>query len=282
MTVLSAADANRVPVGIREVSDLREVEVGACARRGHLFLRNNPDHSRIFVFFNGEVPAHLLGQGPTFQRWTWASDFANPVLCVSDPSVDGSDDLQIGWYVAGENGGVFDDLMGVVEDACVKTVGKDAEIVCVGSSAGGFAALMAALRNRCDGAVVFNPQADIMRYRERAVSRFVARFRPDFTDSLAMWGERTSLVKNIPFYRARAKVAYWQNTEDRFHYLNHCKRIQSYVSKLPDDLRREFSFNFYADIQAGHNPPKRGPFLEAIEAAYPGSIAVAATEAAAG
>ncbi|WP_165816154.1 prolyl oligopeptidase family serine peptidase [Kumtagia ephedrae] len=268
---MKAFGASRPCRHIPDVPDLADVAVGACGKRDHLFFRNNPDHSRIFVFFNGEIPAHLLGQGPTFQRWTWASDFSNPVLCVSDASVDGRDDLQIGWYVADRDGGTFDDLMDLVEDVCTRTVGKNAEIVCVGSSAGGFAALMAACRNRCDGAVVFNPQVDIMRYRERAISRFMARFCPDMGDSSGQWGDRTSLIESIPRYSARAKIVYWQNTDDHFHFRNHCKNFRDAVARLPAEIQKNVSFNFYTDPVAGHNPPTKERFLAAIERAYPGA-----------
>ena len=106
-------------------------------------------HKRLFILMPSAINRRTTTL-PAFSRWTWAGAdvFPGNVLCVSDPTIELHQQLQIGWMLGTKSNPVLDDLVIFIEEFA-ETHGIPSEhIIFYGSSAGGFSALAAAARER--------------------------------------------------------------------------------------------------------------------------------------
>ncbi|WP_144794994.1 DUF6270 domain-containing protein [Kocuria palustris] len=151
--------------------------------------------SSIPVFFNGNVPSREEKSGPFFSGGRVGPAVSPVYAAISDPAVDRDSQVRLGWY-AGFDGA---DVTAAILDALRAL--SDAwrrELVLVGGSGGGFAALRyAALLDRPVSALVWNPQTDILRYNRTFVDQYLqsafAEHSPEVPSAETWLQERTEL-----------------------------------------------------------------------------------------
>lgn len=130
-----------------------------------LLLAGDPlasEQKRIPVFFNGAIMGREEAEPPFFSGGGVARQADSPIICISDPTVDSNDAINIAWY-AGRRGEALQSQLTELFTKLADTFGK--ELMFMGASAGGFAAIYYAAQLG-DKASVFawNPQTDITYY----------------------------------------------------------------------------------------------------------------------
>ncbi|WP_157438957.1 DUF6270 domain-containing protein [Aestuariimicrobium kwangyangense] len=114
------------------------------------------------VFLSGAVTGRNGASGPFFSGLGVMSEVGGPYLCLSDPTLDHDSELALGWYTGLPGEGVREAMAHFL--AAVHTrLGR--ELLLVGGSGGGFAALsLAEVTSVPTSVFVWNPQTDILRY----------------------------------------------------------------------------------------------------------------------
>lgn len=129
---------------------------------------------RMPVFFNGSVGERKGTRPPYFSgKHIWRS-INSGIIAFSDPIYEVSPTIQIGWYT-GIPRWHLQERVAEVLTFLSQLSGK--EILCIGGSGGGFAALEAATRIHC-AAFVWNPQTAIMAYSGQAISAWLSVLFP--------------------------------------------------------------------------------------------------------
>ncbi|QBF46698.1 DUF6270 domain-containing protein [Janibacter limosus] len=116
----------------------------------------------IPVFFGGAMPSRPQHTPPFFSGHNLGKLAGGRYLAFSDPLVAADTDLTLGWY-AGRAGDHAQETIARVLELAHRRWGQ--ELLLVGGSGGGFAALEQLRRARVPtSAFVWNPQTDIQRY----------------------------------------------------------------------------------------------------------------------
>lgn len=208
---------------------------------------------------------------PAFNRWTWAKDgvFPGNVLCVSDPTLELHDDLEIGWCLGRKEHCATTELSRFVTRFAEERKIPYENIVIYGSSAGGFAAL--ALSAKIDGstAVAINPQVDALAYSGKEQVALVSevcfgvpqdkikRDYPERVDMKEAWRNKN-----------KSRAFFVQNLEDGHHYDVHFKPMWESLGCEPAQEGVTYSGRHIAWIyrqQGGHIPETKEMASEIVK-----------------
>jgi pimeloyl-ACP methyl ester carboxylesterase len=193
-------------------------------------------------------------------------------LYLSDSTLEINDSVEIGWYVGTEKHDLIADYAKVVND--VVWAGGYSNVVCVGSSAGGFGALALSRRIRNSVAVVFSPQTTIAGYHLRQRKALAAAAFPQhktFEQVEVEFGNRVNLRKLYHELRSDNFVHFVQNTGDRFHFEAHYVpfALANGVDPEKGAYSKRRRMNFVVEhYETEHAPPSRRNFLEHIQQAH--------------
>lgn len=173
------------------------------------------------------------------------------MLAFSDPTLDLSSSLRLGWYL----GTTEIDLPRAMAEI-VQSVARASQVDQVflqGGSGGGFAAIATAVHTPEAVAVAFSPQTDIRAYAPRFVKECLTTVFPDgstcnggddvhrLTASWAGWGLR-------PMSRASSLI---ENSGDEFHRTKHTAPLADYVRETSRGLLTVTGL----DMGPGHRAP---------------------------
>lgn len=121
------------------------------------------ESKRLYVFLNGAV-SEIGADIPMFRRWSYYKFVDGSVINISDPMYKMYDQLKLGWYYGNE---VFDLRKKVAEfvlAVALKLDVKQDDIIFVGSSGGGCAAIGCASYIRGATSISINPQIILAEY----------------------------------------------------------------------------------------------------------------------
>lgn len=243
-------------VVLQNYADFSEIPFGAGGIAFDTYFHNCAYHGVVFVLFNGAVPDHAYGRKEYFQRWTWAADFGAPVFIHSDRLVGTETGLRLGWYVGRAEGPTFaetlTDLVGRIDVLFPGSVK-----VAVGSSGGGFAALMSVIAGPLDMAIVFNPQTLVLDYYPDHVAEFLKVYGRERGALGEADLDRLSARRAVVGLTAPKSIHYFQNVADKFHHKNHMTPFMDQTTKLPPEVGALISYHLYNAPESGHNPPTR-------------------------
>lgn len=219
------------------------------------------------VFFTGAVSKRENKKGPFFSGLGITHNKKIPLIAIADPCLDSDTSLSLAWYVGGPNDAFTKNLTVLLT---VLQENLDRELIFVGGSGGGYAALNTA--SQFDGnasVLVWNPQTDIYEYAERFVKEFL---RSQFNFSFAAlgapnWKEyckiRTDSKINTNVLTAETilkprRLVYLQNSGD-WHREKHLKPLWEKVSSEPiiegQNSLDEDRIAFVQKFAEGHAPP---------------------------
>lgn len=271
---LEAIIKKRVPEGISKFSSFSEIlesrdKVGIWE---NIFFRNKPDHSRVFIFFSGAVDYSMMHLVPVFHRWKWTEYLNHPSFIIHDPSVNIDSGLKLGWYAGSKSGKTFHAIMEIVL-IMAKDLAPGAKIVFLGSSGGGFAALMGVAHNLCDYAFAFNPQTAVIKYEQpKTVEKYLSFYGASSEMLDQSDEERLSVIAALGNFRGRSGLCYRQNIEDKSHYKDHFMPFARRIGEIPFDLRKNIVFEVYSDKKAKHMASSLEETLVCIDQRLPGAI----------
>lgn len=219
------------------------------------------------VFFTGAVSSRGDKKGPFFSGLGLTNNRKLPLISIADPSLDDDTSLSLAWYTGGPNDNFTKNLLTILT-ALQESLKR--ELVFIGGSGGGFAALNIASRFAGDStALVWNPQTDIYEYAERFVKAYLrSRFNFAFaTLGSPEWKEfcrsRTDAkvhtnVLNGQTLTTPRRLVYLQNSAD-WHRTKHLTPLWAATTEkqLQED-ENSIDYNhvvFVREFADGHAPP---------------------------
>ncbi|WP_155293191.1 hypothetical protein [Comamonas testosteroni] len=165
---------------------------------------------------------------PFFNRFTWAAKnlFPGNVLCISDPTLNCSEKLSIGWCKGNENYNLPNLIADFIKEVADTLGIESRNIVLWGSSAGGYSSLeISELIGDCT-AVAINPQTNINIYENQdQVKLLKVLCFPNLSE------ENPDSFKVEKTSKANVKRIIIQNRLDTHHYENHFPAIATEISE---------------------------------------------------
>ena len=220
-------------------------------------LFSGSTEKRLFVLLSGARDPSTQPL-PKFDRWSWMDMFPGAVLCISDPTLFlDPDSLHIGWYVGTARHDWLQSMAELVSTVAAHLAISFDDIICYGSSAGGFAALTLAARLERATAVAINPQTDVTKYAVRFLKKFLTVSFDGRSPRALSGKERKRLSAIAAISESKdAKCLIVQNVQDEVHYENHytpfCAEFDVPLNGGRDRTGRIQTVTFTSS--AGHGP----------------------------
>ena len=219
-----------------------------------ILMKLNTNPEKLVVLFNG---AYNKAQSPVpnFMRWSWAERAGFSYIVVDDPIVSKGSDTNIGWYIGIKDFDLQEFVYNLVKDILTRIFLSPNSIIFFGSSGGGFAALMAAIRMRGSTAVVNNPQTDVLKYSRRLRADFIDIFGEDETIIKKCFYHRFSANEAMDYYNYVPNVLYRQNIQDNSHLNQHFNPFKKHYHKIvkQQDLAKHSLNVIMYDDPKGHS-----------------------------
>lgn len=124
------------------------------------FLKKS-DSEKLIVFFSA---AGRTKQDTSFNRIAWAGQLNANLLYIEDPMYKKHSGLQCGWYYGEINRNYLDDVVKITRKISRGLDIKDSDIIFVGASSGGYAALFCANALSGSKAYAYNPQIELSKW----------------------------------------------------------------------------------------------------------------------
>lgn len=239
------ATADEVASGLAPLTGWRRF-VGAGGGEPAIdFLLEGHECAPLVVSLHGHTDRTKYSY-PRFERRRSFGEAGFSVLYVADPTLTLDPQIELGWYLGGAESDALQPIVDLIEAACRRL--RAPQILLVGSSGGGFAALKLAAMREHWRALVFSPQTSVLRYYSSAVERLeLAGFGPfSDTEAVARLSPRLGLEGQYR-QRRRGAVTFVQNIDDEFHFKNHYSPFAA--------MRPEGVLFVLEDHGAGHRPP---------------------------
>lgn len=178
-----------------------------------------------------EAPLHVVLHGamisgtwfPRFERVRTMSEKGRSFCTIADPTIQLDHGLKLGWYV-GHDGIDPNEWIRALVDR-LKAIAGARQLIFVGSSGGGYAALQLSLNFPGSLAFVTDPQTVITNYHATQVQRLlhVGFDRMSIADAIEAHPERLSAVESYSQSPPQNWVYYTQHLRDKFHVENHLR-----------------------------------------------------------
>ncbi|MGJ3402814.1 hypothetical protein [Glutamicibacter sp. Je.9.36] len=254
---------NRIP-------GIHTIQFAAGQKNIDLYINENikeTTHKATPIFFSGAISNRTTQLGPFFSGLGMTKRLGLPLIAIADPALDADRDLKLAWYL-GDATDNFGENLSATLDALHQIL--ETELILVGGSGGGYAALNAGLDTSSrTTTLVWNPQTDIFEYSPRFVKDYL-RSQYNFShDTLRRddWKEycrirtdrasRTSVVTESTLHRPR-RLVYLQNLGDS-HRIEHLQPLwfKTTTRELVQgkNLLGDDHGVYLAEFALGHAPP---------------------------
>nr|WP_246482778.1 heparinase II/III family protein [Brachybacterium halotolerans] len=218
----------------------------------------------LTVLFHGAIDRARI-ELPYFQRIRYQRTLgAGPTIAVSDPTLDLSESLRLGWYL----GTTELDLIRKIAD--VISTYREAlgvrNVVLQGGSGGGFAAIAASIYVPGSIAVAFDPQTDLPAYSARFYQAAIdAAFGSAAArDQSLVPRERVDLIARMTAHGHPAKVHLVSNIGDEIHRERHARRLREFLLEQNGECFAETAL----DLGPGHSSPSNEQYRIVMESVY--------------
>lgn len=186
------------------------------------FLSRLQSSDTLAVVFHGAISETRLFY-PRFERERSLSTLGATALHFADPTLHYSKDqsMRLGWYLGGPGFDPLLDISTTVRVAARQIGAKN--IVFIGGSGGGFAALRISAYLPGSLAFVQDPQTAVYRYYPGAVGRYFKTVWPGInkTKIITSFPERFDVNHLYKHFNPENYVYYYQNATDEFHRKRH-------------------------------------------------------------
>jgi predicted O-methyltransferase YrrM len=224
---------------------------------------------RLRVVFHGAVrPGH--DSYPRFDRASSMRRTKDAFLSIADPTLVLDPEMTLGWYSGSSEWSPDSTISEVVREA-MNASGAE-ELVFIGGSGGGFAALKYSHGFPGSKAFVFSPQTSTPQYRGAAFPRLMKAGFSDMTADAAV-EEFPGRFEVISRYAAdhRNTVYYLQNLTDPGHITDHylpMTRALGMKEAMGDTSDGSIRFVLTPQTREGHGPPSPEEFEDHLERAF--------------
>lgn len=234
-------------------------------------------HSVIPVFFSAAIGSRDGRRGPFFSGPGMAKSGGYPAICIADPSLALSPELSLAWYAGSDQQAtqsrISELLTGLAEQ-------RQAELLLIGGSGGGFAALRfgAELGSRAS-VLVWNPQTNLLRYYRSAVRAYLRTCFPstswpdqgklDRAAELLPPGTQSEVISSYARGSMPRRLVYLQSAADTFHVENHAIPFLSPLAVTTQDGQYYQGKSggllaCFLDWGEGHEPPPKALLADLI------------------
>lgn len=244
--------------GIHTIKLNDSVEIDLMVRG----MKNTALYQNNFVcFFNGAISNRNYKTSPFFSGLGVFGDSLIPVISFSDPTIDLSSEISIGWYSGSRYFEKLQEIIAIIIKRYMSfTAGRP---ILIGGSGGGFAALsISYLLNEDTFSIVWNPQTNILKYEKEAVSKYArVAFNSsvdEFEGSLVERNINYNLVNNIQ--ERKGKILFIQNRTD-WHLQEHAIPflLKNNVNLTNNNPRRWCGniYYYFSNFGLGHVGPNK-------------------------
>ncbi|MHA7219791.1 hypothetical protein ACX80L_12980 [Arthrobacter sp. MDT1-48-3] len=247
------------------------VEPDAAGMLARRMLYKPADSRTLLVSMHG-----ALNRGKyAIPRFEWQQTLGRTdcaQLYLSDSTLELNNSIEIGWYIGTADHDLLSDYAELVRSVVVG--GNYSRVVCIGSSAGGFAALALSRAITNSVAVVFSPQTSIGGYHPRQRRALLEASFSDYSsydEVESKFGQRMNMLRLYGGTADTNFVHYVQNTRDPFHYDAHYVPFALLMGVNPEQggPSDRHPISFHPERQAeGHAPPSRGRLLRHVDEAH--------------
>ncbi|WFM69803.1 alginate lyase family protein [Halomonas sp. CKK8] len=235
------------------------------------FYANIKDSEKLIVMFPG---ATNRSKGSVdYQRFTWSNEFEESVICFSDPTINDSNSLSIGWFQNKEEAYGIERLHTLLQYVLDQLSIKQENLILFGSSAGGFVSLKCANLFPESPVVAINPQIYLFNYSKLHYQAMIDYVYSGMSHVEILNKYQDRLEVSNEFSSRRSPVFIFQNRYDVKHVQKH---LSPYLKSIEPDLCKEYqvldiykgysSLNivYYEDELSGHSPPGKSDTLAMI------------------
>ncbi|MCF1457120.1 MAG: hypothetical protein LPH21_06020 [Shewanella sp.] len=233
-------------------------------------MKSTHHHNNNFIcFFNGAVSNRSEKTPPFFSGLGIFESLNIPTISFSDPTIDLSNGISIGWYAGSKHFNKLQELIAVIIKTYMMTT--NSRPVLVGGSGGGFAALsMTELLDTDTFTIVWNPQTNILKYERESVSKYANIAFNCSADELEQELSRNNikydLVKKIQ--SKNGKILFIQNRTD-WHFQEHAiPFLNKNNVELTENNPKKWQENIYyylSNFGFGHIGPSKNLIQKLIK-----------------
>lgn len=252
------------------LAGIHTIEFGNGEKSVDLYVNEhikNTYYESTPVFFSGAISNRTKQLGPFFSGLGVTRKLDLPLISIADPALDDDPSLKLAWYLGGPTDNFGENLARTL-DVLQRIL--NTELILIGGSGGGFAALSAGLKTKIPTTTfVWNPQTDIFEYSSRFVKEYLrSQFnfshatlrRTDWKDYCRIRTDqvmRTSVVDERTLANPR-RVVYLQNETDS-HRVEHLEPLWNVSTgeslTVGNNLLDDNHVVFTGEFAAGHAPP---------------------------
>lgn len=177
---------------------------------------------KLFILFSGARDPNKQPL-PKFDRWKWKDRFPGVMVNISDPTLHFLDKkLRIGWYFGTEHKNYANIISKLVKSIADYFSILPSDIICYGSSAGGFGAIAVSSLIKDSTAVAINPQILLRNYISSSYKSFLKATLGVSDDNSLDESLKNRMDAAKLFLEAEdTKCLYVQNIKDFSHLENH-------------------------------------------------------------
>lgn len=221
---------------------------------------------RLKVVLHGAVRSGI-DTYPRFDRIGSTRNDDDALISFADPTIGVYRKVLLGWYLGGHGWDPLATMAAVVRSAA-SSVGAE-NVILIGGSGGGFAAMQLAFK--LDGAMafVFNPQTAVMRYNRTAVLNYFNHAHPGHTAEAVVSANPERFDVGLAYAGAAVKprIFYAQSIGDSNHMVQHyipfkralnMRRVHGEADGVP------VRFELYDGLREGHGPPYNDEYAELL------------------
>lgn len=198
-------------------------------------------------------------QSPRFERVRSLRNEGLSFCAIADPTIDLADELNLGWYVGHNSFDLRPSIQQFIDELIA--VLSPSQVIFVGGSGGGFAAMQLSALIPGSLAFVTDPQVIIPKYYAGHVARLLRHAFDDFTVDAAMgeFGERLSVVEAYRVQRPDNFLYYCQHRGDEFHAENHLEPLRVLLGAPAEGGESDDGRMMLRWFEGGSHGPLRGP-----------------------
>lgn len=213
------------------------------------------------VVFHGAVRAGI-DQYPRFDRVTTILRTNDSFLSIADPTLVLDSEMTLGWYIGNHEWSPDETIISLIREAMF--VSGATNLILVGGSGGGFAALKYSRFFPNSLAFVFSPQTDVARYRGGSFPRLLKSGFQGMSeeDVKSTYPGRFDILEGYG-HQVENKVYYYQNLTDPAHITDHYLPFLKQVGidgAMGDDAGGNIRAVLVPQQREGHGPPTAQEF----------------------
>ncbi|MFJ2519790.1 alpha/beta fold hydrolase [Cellulosimicrobium cellulans] len=231
--------------------------VGINAEVRSFFYARLKPAKRLQIVLHGAVRAGK-DTYPRFDRISSTRGDDDALVSFADPTIGAYPKVLLGWYLGGHGWDPLETMVEVVRSAAAAVGAED--VILIGGSGGGFAAMQLALKLEGAMAFVFNPQTAVMRYNRAVVLNYFTHAHPGYTAEAIVSARPERFDVGLAYAGAPVKprIFYAQSIGDSIHVVQHyipfkralnMRRVHGEADGVP------VRFELYDGMREGHGPP---------------------------